>query len=224
MFLARAQGVCGGQLGLPSHMLMTMRDMSGRLRVGEWVVALGSPFLLKQTVTAGIVSCVERKGSELGLTRPRTDFIQQPQGITQTQLEAAWKALSPNGCCLNRHETYNLLKLCYPGLTAPQLKELAAQGASLDSLQQLLVETPSSEVDVAAQAMKVLDPGRTGAVDLGVLQRLMTEVMRLPQLDEEELRLVMQLADVDGDGRISLQVYPINYLTRVNNTFGMMMQ
>eukprot|EP00879_Flechtneria_rotunda_P015757 GHRR01016479.1.p1 GENE.GHRR01016479.1~~GHRR01016479.1.p1 ORF type:complete len:276 (+),score=106.04 GHRR01016479.1:940-1767(+) len=50
--------------------------MLRRLRVGEWVVALGSPFLLKHSVTAGIVSCVERKGSELGMHSPRTEFIQ----------------------------------------------------------------------------------------------------------------------------------------------------
>lgn len=45
--------------------------------VGDWVVAVGSPFLLKQSVTAGIVSCVERKGTELGMvTSPRTEYIQ----------------------------------------------------------------------------------------------------------------------------------------------------
>ena len=51
---------------------------SARLQVGEWVLAIGSPFQLSQTVTAGIVSATGR--SNVGFT-DYEDFIQTDAAI-----------------------------------------------------------------------------------------------------------------------------------------------
>ena len=51
---------------------------SNRLRVGEFVVALGHPFGLEQTVSFGIVS---RKGAPLQVAAPGFDFIQTDAAI-----------------------------------------------------------------------------------------------------------------------------------------------
>ena len=51
---------------------------SARLQVGEWVLAIGSPFQLSQTVTAGIVSAVGR--ANVGIT-DYEDFIQTDAAI-----------------------------------------------------------------------------------------------------------------------------------------------
>jgi len=52
---------------------------SKKMEVGDWVVAIGSPFGLEQTVTAGIVSA---KGRTIG-SGPYDDFIQTDASINQ---------------------------------------------------------------------------------------------------------------------------------------------
>jgi len=63
-----------GGRGLP---VLPLGD-SNRLRVGEFVLALGHPFGLEQTVSLGIVS---RKGAPLRIAAPGFDFIQTDASV-----------------------------------------------------------------------------------------------------------------------------------------------
>lgn len=67
---------------------------SSDLRAGEFVVALGSPFSLQDTVTAGIVSTTQRGGKELGLKDSDIDYIQTDAIINVSHRESV---LSPEG-------------------------------------------------------------------------------------------------------------------------------
>jgi serine protease Do len=51
---------------------------SDKIKVGDWVVAIGSPFGLQQTVTAGIISA---KGRSIGQGGPFDDFLQTDAAI-----------------------------------------------------------------------------------------------------------------------------------------------
>jgi S1-C subfamily serine protease len=66
--------------GLDSSQTATLGD-SDNVRVGQWVLAFGSPFGLNQTMTHGIISARERGQVGLGSTIRIKDFLQTDAAI-----------------------------------------------------------------------------------------------------------------------------------------------
>lgn len=64
------------KIDTPGKLPVLLLGRSADLRPGEFVVAIGSPFSLQNTVTTGIVSTTQRGGKELGLRNSDMDYIQ----------------------------------------------------------------------------------------------------------------------------------------------------
>jgi HtrA serine peptidase 2 len=55
--------------------------VSSKLRIGDFVLALGSPLSLTNSVSFGIISSCARHGSELGISLNRSEFLQTDAAI-----------------------------------------------------------------------------------------------------------------------------------------------
>lgn len=65
------------------------------------MVAMGSPFSLKNTITSGIVSSVQRGSKELGLSNSNMDYIQ-----TDATIDVRTVACDVTMCAVKYHCKY----------------------------------------------------------------------------------------------------------------------
>jgi S1-C subfamily serine protease len=56
---------------------------SSELRQGELSISLGNPLSLQNTVALGIISAINRDGSDIGVNQLRTSYIQTDAAINQ---------------------------------------------------------------------------------------------------------------------------------------------
>lgn len=109
--------------GLPT---VKFGDVS-RLRVGEWVLAIGSPFGLDSTVTAGIVSAKQREtGSEIALLQ--TDVAVNPGNSGGPLINTRGEVVGVNSQILSPVGSYIGISFAIPIDEALRISEQLRQG------------------------------------------------------------------------------------------------
>ncbi|MEX2015899.1 MAG: DegQ family serine endoprotease [Candidatus Hydrogenedentales bacterium] len=99
---------------------------SDKTEVGQWVVAIGSPFGLSQTVTAGIVSATGR--STMGGINGMGDFIQTDAAINPGNsggplLNIYGEVMGVNTAIMSRTGGYNGIGFAIPSNTVTWIKD-----------------------------------------------------------------------------------------------------
>jgi serine protease Do len=113
-----------------SYPAATLGD-SEKIKVGDWVLAIGSPFGLQQTVTAGIISA---KGRAIGQGGPFDDFIQTDAAINPGNsggplVNMSGEVIGINSAILSRSGGNVGIGFSIPANMAKQIyTELAAKG------------------------------------------------------------------------------------------------
>eukprot|EP00455_Lapot_gusevi_P044229 TRINITY_DN5492_c0_g2_i4.p1 TRINITY_DN5492_c0_g2~~TRINITY_DN5492_c0_g2_i4.p1 ORF type:complete len:243 (+),score=45.92 TRINITY_DN5492_c0_g2_i4:87-815(+) len=74
---------------------------------------------------------------------------------------------------------------------------------SFDQLYNLLADNEITNFDPVAEAFKIYDPADSGFVSVDILTEIFGN-LGFGKLSDDDVKILIQTADVDGDGRISL--------------------
>jgi calmodulin len=96
------------------------------------------------------------------------------------------------------------LKVFYPNMSNNEYKFLISDNNfTLDKLIEILESNVLTNYDPYKEAFKIFDPNDTGYIDTELLGSIMTQ-LGYGAITLEDLSVLISTADVDGDGRISL--------------------
>ena len=166
-----ATGLIGASLG-----------NSANMEVGDWVIAIGSPFGLAQTVTAGIVSATNR--SDQGIT-PYDSFIQTDAAINPGNsggplLNLRGEVIGINTAIASRSGGYSGICFAIPSDTARRvLDDLISKGRVTRGVIGIRPETLTSD----EAARRSLPADTKGAVVASVTKGMAAERAGLKQGD-----------------------------------------
>jgi serine protease Do len=137
---------------------------SSKLRVAEWVLAIGNPFQLSGTVTLGIVSTVSRSGNQVGAFK---DLIQTDAAINPGNSGGA--LVDSRGELVGINSTIYTETGGYQGIDLPSLERRARDHGGTDQTRRgaLRVDRRSRLADDRSRDRSVQRAWRHGRGDGG---------------------------------------------------------
>lgn len=183
---------------------------SEKLRVGEWVVAIGNPFGLEQTVTAGIVSA---KGRVIG-AGPFDNFIQTDASInpgnsggplfnTEGKVVGINTAIVAQGQGIGFAIPINMAKSILPDLKAKGKATRGWLGVSVQDISEDIAKTMKIKDRNGVLISDVFegDPADKAGIKSG---DIVTEIDGKPVKDTHELLLVVSSLSIGETVKIKI--------------------
>ena len=141
---------------------------SDKVRIAEWVLAIGNPFQFNQTVTLGIVSAIGRPGAQLGTYGQmiQTDAAINPGNSGGALVNAAGHLVGINTAIFSRTGGSLGIGFAVPVDTARQVMEALIRGGSVR--RGWIGIEPRDLSPELAESLAL--PVKTGVLITGVLQ------------------------------------------------------
>lgn len=126
--------------------------------------------------------------------------------LPRSEIEAAFQFFDVhNRKRLTPSDLKERLSPFYPHLANKEYKFLVSEGDfTVDTLVGILNHQVLRDFDPVKESFKVFDPHDTGYIDKNVLKKIL-KGLGYGNITNEDMKILIQTADVDGDGRISYE-------------------
>jgi len=131
---------------------------------------------------------------------------QHVKPLPRAEVEAAFQFFDiHNKKRLTPSDLKQRLAAFYPHLSNKEYKFLVSEpDFTVDTLTNILNHHTLRDFDPVKEAFKVFDPHDTGYIDKSMLKKILKN-LGYGNITSEDMKVLIQTADVDGDGRISYE-------------------
>ncbi|GHP04383.1 hypothetical protein PPROV_000313700 [Pycnococcus provasolii] len=135
-------------------------------------------------------------------------------GLTNRDIEHAFMLLNgPRGDTIRRKDFKYFANLFFPDISPKDLKALVGNEFTQEKMKKLLSHedsaatgaVPPDNFDPVAEAFRLLDVDGTGEISAERMKTVFEAIPGVGELADEDLQVIMQMADANGDGKLSFE-------------------